>query len=88
MSNGFTEEERGRLPKNIRAVRLINEKGAARMRHGTGETDDAELEFRGQNNDLTRLRLAQMEKDILKRMRGNVHNPRKDKLVQALKDLS
>lgn len=52
----------GKVSRAIRAGKLTtDEEKVLRMRYGLAEADDAEIEFRGQDNDLTRIRLAQME---------------------------
>ncbi|MBI4992892.1 MAG: hypothetical protein HZC26_02010 [Candidatus Magasanikbacteria bacterium] len=72
----LTEAELKALPAKVRhAIEAggltAEEENVIRMRYGFFESDDAEIEFRGQNDDLTRTRLAQMEKEILNRMRMN-----------------
>jgi len=70
----FTEAELAGLPARVRrAIQdgelTVEEEKVLRMCYGFAETDDVELEFGGQGDDLTRARLAQMEREILMRMR-------------------
>lgn len=58
-----------------------------RARLGCQESSDAPLESRGQNNDLTRRRLAEIERDTLRSMRKRP-KPRKGQLAPVPDDLA
>ena len=69
----FTEEELKALPAKVRKAFIagkltVEEENVLRMRYGLAEADDAELEFRGQDNDLMRRRLVEMEAGACERM--------------------
>lgn len=73
MPGKFTKAQLDEFPAivslAIRAGKLtVKEEKVLRMRYGLAESDDAEMEFRGQDNDLTRIRLAQMEKKACGKM--------------------
>lgn len=66
VKKGFTEVEMKTLPARVSAALKASkltpeEEKVLRMRFGLDEVDDADLEFLGQDNDLTRHRLAQIE---------------------------
>ena len=70
----FTEAELVALPAKVRkafkAGKLTTaEENVLRMRYGLAEPNDAEMEFRGQDNDLTRRKLAEIEKKACGKMR-------------------
>ena len=81
----------------IRGLRQLIRKGGLtdleekviRMRYGISESDSAPLQFRGQSNPETRVKLAMMEQEFLSETRDvdPERKAKKDRLIEKLQNL-
>jgi hypothetical protein len=62
-----------------------------RMRLGVNEPEDTPIEYRGQNDEQTRVKLAMMEREFLDELRGALTPPEvaqnKERILRKLRDL-
>ena len=81
---------------HVRGLQLIRKGGLTdleekviRMRYGISESDSAPLQFRGQSNPETRVKLAMMEQEFLSETRDidPERKAKKDRLIEKLQNL-
>lgn len=75
------------VPKTARDRLTAKEEQVIRMRYGIPLSPDQELEFRGQDFEETRVRLALIEQRILQSLRSRRADSKKDKIIDKLTKL-